>query len=331
MKKYADSVSGINPDVVTSTANAAQAVVEMSKKVPNEGGMASWFAGENRIDKFSEYLPTFGRNMNKYSKEIAGIDTNVVNNTTKAAKAIVEIANIIPNSGGMASWFAGDNKLSDFGADVAKFGSKFKEYYSYVKAISASKINEMTSAIKELINQFKRVKDYGLNETINGFGNSLKSAGNNIVSFFKNSLTSSQGSSIGYSFGQSVASGIKSGIKNNFSLTLKLTTGGDTVKSYKVQAYANGGFPEDGWFRASHGEIMGQFDNGKSVVANNQQITAGIEEAAYKGYMRAIQDGGSIAGGGAIELYAHTDEGVIIDRINQKTATTGVCPINIPF
>lgn len=47
--------------------------------------------------------------------------------------------------------------------------------------------------------------------------------------------------------------------------------------------YANGGFPEDGWFRASRGEIMGRFDNGQSVVANNMQITEGISDAVYRG------------------------------------------------
>ena len=47
--------------------------------------------------------------------------------------------------------------------------------------------------------------------------------------------------------------------------------------------YATGGFPEDGTFRASHGEIMGRFDNGKSVVANNKQITDGISAAVYQG------------------------------------------------
>ena len=47
--------------------------------------------------------------------------------------------------------------------------------------------------------------------------------------------------------------------------------------------YASGGFPEDGTFRASHGEIMGRFDNGKSVVANNKQITDGISTAVYQG------------------------------------------------
>lgn len=47
--------------------------------------------------------------------------------------------------------------------------------------------------------------------------------------------------------------------------------------------FATGGFPEDGWFRASHGEIMGKFDNGQSVVANNGQITSGISRAVQQG------------------------------------------------
>ena len=43
-----------------------------------------------------------------------------------------------------------------------------------------------------------------------------------------------------------------------------------------IPTFATGGFPEDGWFRASHGEMMGKFDDGQSVVANNNQITDGI-------------------------------------------------------
>lgn len=53
--------------------------------------------------------------------------------------------------------------------------------------------------------------------------------------------------------------------------------------NFSVRYYANGGFPEDGWFRANHGEMLGKFDNGKSVVANNKQITDGISSAVYQG------------------------------------------------
>lgn len=59
--------------------------------------------------------------------------------------------------------------------------------------------------------------------------------------------------------------------------------------NFSVKYYANGGFPEeDGWFRANHGEIMGRFDNGKSVVANNNQITTGIAQAVYEGNREVI-------------------------------------------
>ena len=31
-----------------------------------------------------------------------------------------------------------------------------------------------------------------------------------------------------------------------------------------------------------------------------------------------------------IEVHVHSDEGVVVDKINQKTKQTGVCPIMIP-
>lgn len=53
-----------------------------------------------------------------------------------------------------------------------------------------------------------------------------------------------------------------------------------------IPRFEQGGFPEDGWFRASQGEIMGTFDNGQSVVANNMQIVEGISS----GVRSAIAD-----------------------------------------
>ena len=71
--------------------------------------------------------------------------------------------------------------------------------------------------------------------------------------------------------------------------------------------FANGGFPEDGWFRARHGEMMGKFDNGKSVVANNKQITTGISEAVapavYAATKAAIKEELSNANVGGGDVY----------------------------
>ena len=54
-----------------------------------------------------------------------------------------------------------------------------------------------------------------------------------------------------------------------------------------IPAYSVGGFPEDGLFMANHNELVGQFSDGRTAVANNTDIQKGIEEAAYRGFARA--------------------------------------------
>lgn len=63
-----------------------------------------------------------------------------------------------------------------------------------------------------------------------------------------------------------------------------------------VSEYATGGFPEAGeLFIANEAgpELVGRMGN-SNVVANNAQITEGIEQAAYSGFMRAIKDTGGL-------------------------------------
>lgn len=51
---------------------------------------------------------------------------------------------------------------------------------------------------------------------------------------------------------------------------------GATLDLGKIPTFSVGGFPEDGLFMANHGELVGQFSNGRTAVANNEQITEGI-------------------------------------------------------
>ena len=54
-----------------------------------------------------------------------------------------------------------------------------------------------------------------------------------------------------------------------------------------IPKFEKGGFIEDGLFTMNHGEIAGKFSNGKSVVANNQQIVDGIAQGVYQAMMQA--------------------------------------------
>lgn len=93
-----------------------------------------------------------------------------------------------------------------------------------------------------------------------------------------------------------------------------------------IPQYANGGAPR-------HGTLFAAGENGAEIVGNINRRTevlnrSQIASAIYSAVSSAMSNANF--GGGEVHLYAHTDEGVIIDRINNKTKQTGVCPINIP-
>lgn len=74
-----------------------------------------------------------------------------------------------------------------------------------------------------------------------------------------------------------------------------------------VQWYAQGGFPEDGLFFANHHELVGQFSNGKTAVANNSQIIEGIQGGVTRAIVQylpeIIRDAVSAADTGGGDVY----------------------------
>lgn len=81
-----------------------------------------------------------------------------------------------------------------------------------------------------------------------------------------------------------------------------------------VDSYATGGFPEDGFFYANHNELVGGFDNGRTAVANNEQITQGIYEA--------VRDAMRDSGGGNITI--EMDGYEVAKVVSKKQANRGI-------
>ncbi len=57
-----------------------------------------------------------------------------------------------------------------------------------------------------------------------------------------------------------------------------ISIGISTTGGVSIPKFATGGFPEDGLFYANYNELVGQFSNGRTAVANNEQITEGIKQ-----------------------------------------------------
>ena len=102
------------------------------------------------------------------------------------------------------------------------------------------------------------------------------------------------------------------------------------VFKMKVGAFSNGGFPEDGFFFANHTEMVGQFANGKTAVANNEQITAGIEAAVYRAMSSAM---GEFNGSQNVNVEITGDASDIFNAVIRENdrfiMRTGASPIRV--
>lgn len=182
-KKYADSISGIDPSAVASSAVAAKALSALASSLPNSGGMISWFVGENSIASFGEELVTFGTSLKSYANSVAGIDAESVTASAKAAKALAEMANIIPNEGGMVAWFTGDNSVASFGEELVTFGDSLKAYSQSVAGVDSEAIVASANASKALAQMADTIPNEGGMAAWFTGDNSIASFGYRLVAF----------------------------------------------------------------------------------------------------------------------------------------------------
>ena len=189
-KTYADTVSGINPNVVVASATAAKALTEMADSIPNEGGIVSWFTGDNSLAKFSDELPKLGAGLKGFSDQVSGVSPEAVIAAANAAKTLAEMSNTIPNSGGVTSWFAGDNSISKFSKDLKSLGEGIKGFSDQVSGVDPNIVNSATNAAKTLAEMTNTIPNSGGlaswisgDKSVSKFSGDLKSLGEGLKGF----------------------------------------------------------------------------------------------------------------------------------------------------
>lgn len=188
MKNFSDAVSGLKADVIQNSVTAGQALLELANTVPNTGGVVSWFTGDNDLETFGEQLVPFGTAMKNYSLAVTGLDASVVTNSANAAKALVELSNNLPNSGGIVSWFTGDNDIASFGEQLVSFGQSFAAYYNSVSGVDVAKLSGVVVEFRNLVdlaNGIKNVDTSGMST----FAQNLTNLGNAGIDGFINAFT----------------------------------------------------------------------------------------------------------------------------------------------
>ncbi len=188
MMDFSTAVKGLDADAIVNSATAGKALVELAKTVPNSGGVVGFFAGENDMDMFGEQLVPFGKAMKSYSDAISGIDVDAITNSATAGKSLVELANTLPNTGGIVSWFTGDNDIGAFGESLVLFGENFSKYSDYMKNVDAGIVTSTTNAATSIVELQKSLPKEGGwfsdDKTLADFGKDMSSFGSYFSSYY---------------------------------------------------------------------------------------------------------------------------------------------------
>lgn len=153
-------------------------------------------------------------------------------------------------------------------------------------------------------NTFSKMGNIGANagkSLSDNFANNINNIPYAAVRAFQGIVNGVNAGSIGEDTGIQLMNSLEDTINNNAwrirnslsnSFTSKFTgevldsDGNVSASAFHIKIapkYAAGGFPEDGFFFANHNEMVGKFSNGKTAVANNEQITQGIKQAVIEG------------------------------------------------
>ncbi len=196
---FLNNLGTFGDDKVAAARCAAEVLVALAQsasEIPNTGGMASWFAGDNDIGEFGEKLPGVGHCISQFVESLGTFGDDQVNSVKAACNALVALAQSageIPNSGGMVTWFSGDNDISEFGDKLPDVGTHIKDFVDHLGTFGDAQVATVDAAgraLKTLCESASQIpKNGGMGSWFTGdndmgkFGDKLPGVGTHLREF----------------------------------------------------------------------------------------------------------------------------------------------------
>lgn len=140
-------------NTVNCATDALIAISQAASQIPNSGGLAAFFAGDNDIATYAMKLPILGMGMSMFARSLGNFgeeQVTAIRAAGEAIKAISEAAAGIPNTGGLVALFTGDNDISTFAMKLPIVGWGLSQFSSKLEGINVEIIKAGATAIKEL-------------------------------------------------------------------------------------------------------------------------------------------------------------------------------------
>ena len=199
LRQFVDNLGNFTDDQITTVnagCEALKSIADAASELPNEGGVAAFFAGENDLAVFTDKLPKAGEGIRNFVSELTKdgnfdqgkIDT--VKAGCEALKAIADVAKNLPNEGGLAAFFAGENDIEKFAGKLGKVAEGIRGFVwelqkdNVITQDSIAKINAVNN-IMWAIADLGKINLGDTSGKLEELGARLGSFGNKITEYVK--------------------------------------------------------------------------------------------------------------------------------------------------
>jgi len=280
LKKVKNQALGIDELNVLQADNEESPFEQASVGIENNGS-------------FGGFLGDFGATLKEFIGKLKESLMPVIEAVSKLFEAITPILNVVV---GLLDDLFSDT-MDGVSNSIASFIGMVAEVFTMI-----GQFLEIVEPILDIANQV-----FGI--FLNLFNSGLKTIFETIAKVVSRIFKTEEGDSTLFAqFLEKIVGGVVNIItwvmdianilKERFKKAWKKLTGDGSLLNTEMinyerrhgtyDTYATGGFVEDGFFYANHTELVGQFSNGKTAVANNEQITEGI----YRAVLRAMSESG---------------------------------------
>ena len=191
--EYSSTVTGsIDQEAVEASIAAAEVLKSFNDTLPDMGGLKAVIFGDQKtLAEFAEEIIPFGVAMASYSSLVAGkIDKKAVDASAAAAESLAKIQGMLGKSGGISSWFVGEQDMSDFGKSLLSFGESLTSYSDQISTIDVMQLALVISQVNMLADLATRVNDIDTSG-MTGFAASLEKMADKGLDEFISTFTDS--------------------------------------------------------------------------------------------------------------------------------------------
>ena len=186
---YSQAISGADIPAVEVSVPAVQALADIANSLPKSGGLFNMFTGVKNLASFGLQLIVFGGALTGYSLVVRACDNTAIENSVASARALVEVANAIPDWS-IFGFFFGTKDLLIFGSQLVLFGDAMASYGYTVSGIDFTAIQNSVAGAKALVEVANSLPEDSIlkrlvgTQNLDNFGEKIEKLGEHMAAYY---------------------------------------------------------------------------------------------------------------------------------------------------